>query len=146
MLGAISNKSYRRYAEVIDNVLGPPVVAEDEQKEKDPAGLDQHEPGAKLDDGKPRPDLVLGDFARALQSVVDVGTYGANKYSEHGWLSVKEGVIRYEDAMMRHYLKLKAGEELDGKSGLMHRAQIAWNALASLELYLKDQEAAEANG
>jgi hypothetical protein len=50
--------------------------------ETDPNGLDPHEPGAKLDAGKIRPQLVLGGFSRALEEVVKVGTYGANKYTE----------------------------------------------------------------
>lgn len=108
--------------------------------EVDPHGVDQHSPGAKLDSGKPRGDLVLGSFCRALASVVDVGTFGANKYTDNGWLSVPDGIKRYSDARMRHYLKRKAGENFDEDSRLMHLAHEAWNVLAELELTLREIE------
>jgi hypothetical protein len=101
--------------------------------EADPDGVNQHQAGAKLDNGKVRAGLVLGDFANALLAVSEVGTFGANKYSEHGWLSVDRGLERYTDAFMRHYLKRAAGEEVDPDSGLTHTAHMAWNALAILE-------------
>lgn len=37
--------------------------------EKDPLGIDQHAPGAKLDAGKSRPELALSGFVLALRSV-----------------------------------------------------------------------------
>jgi hypothetical protein len=52
--------------------------------EHDPTGRDQHELGAKLDGGKPLPNLVLGRFARALEAATEVGTYGARKYTPVG--------------------------------------------------------------
>jgi hypothetical protein len=106
--------------------------------EADPDGLDPNEPGAKLDSGKLRPGLVLGDFSRALTEVVEVGTYGARKYSDGGWQHVKDGATRYTDAGLRHQMKVWAGEELDPESGLLHLAHAAWNALAILELYLRE--------
>ncbi len=54
--------------------------------EADPDGKDPHEIGSKLDAGKPRMSLVLGGFARALMEVVKVGTDGAIKYTENGWM------------------------------------------------------------
>lgn len=38
--------------------------------------IPQHEPGAKLDQGKPRIGLVLNDFAHALVEISKVGTMG----------------------------------------------------------------------
>lgn len=104
--------------------------------ERDPNGLDAHQPGAKLDQGKNRLGLVLLDFSNALKAVGEVGTFGANKYSSHGWLEVEGGVERYTDAMMRH---LFAGTEIDADSGLLHDAQVAWNSLARLELKLRER-------
>jgi hypothetical protein len=43
---------------------------------------DIHVPGAKDDMDKPRLDLVLGDFKKALWGVGLVGTFGAKKYSD----------------------------------------------------------------
>ena len=105
--------------------------------EKDPNGKQAHEPGAKLDKGKNRLGLVLLDFGNALKAVGEVGTFGANKYSAHGWLSVPNGRERYTDAMFRH---LFAGSEIDEDSGLAHDAQTAWNALARLELRLRETQ------
>lgn len=111
-----------------------------EHYEQDPTGRDAHDPGAKLDAGKPRCGLVLGAFARALTEVSKVGTYGAAKYSDAGWLQVPDGKERYEDAMLRHYLAKRKGEVYDGDSGLRHDSHLAWNALAILELTLKEIE------
>lgn len=107
----------------------------------DPNGKDPHSPGAKLDAGKVRPGLVLGGFANALLEVAAVGTFGANKYSDNGWLSVPNGLARYTDAMLRHHFAEAGGEELDEDSGLRHAAHRAWNALAVLELALREKVA-----
>lgn len=107
----------------------------------DPNGIDQHAPGAKLDNGKPRHGLVLGAFSNALTEVAKVGTFGANKYSDNGWLSVPNGLARYTDAMLRHHFAEAGGEELDEDSGLHHAAHRAWNALAVLELALREKGA-----
>lgn len=96
--------------------------------------------GVKYDAGKPRYGLVLGGFPRALERVVQVGTFGANKYSDDGWLTVDDGHARYTDAMLRHHFAEAGGEELDGESGMLHAAHRAWNALAVLELKLIELE------
>lgn len=93
-----------------------------------------HEPGTKLDAHKPRTGLVLLDFRNALTEVAKVGTFGATKYTEHGWLLVPNGYERYTDALFRHLL---ANEPYDSDSGLYHAAHTAWNALARLELLLR---------
>jgi len=108
--------------------------------ESDPTGRTAHEPGAKLDGGKPRPALVLGGFSRALSAVTAVGTFGATKYTPNGWRSVPDGVERYSEAMMRHWLAETQGIELDPDSNLTHAAHLAWNALARLELMIVEQE------
>ena len=104
--------------------------------ESDPTGRSQHEPGAKMDAGKQRAGLVLLGFSRALEEVIRVGTYGAEKYSPNGWLSVPDGEARYTDAMLRH---LMAGqrETCDPDTGIHHAAHTAWNALARLHMMLE---------
>jgi len=97
-------------------------------------------PGVKYDEGKPKAGLVLGDFSRALMEVSKVGTFGAEKYSEHGWLEVISAEKRYNNALMRHWLKMSSGLEMDEESNLPHMAHMAWNALAILELYLRGVE------
>ena len=100
--------------------------------------VDPHVAGAKLDTGKNRLGLVLlTGFPRALQAVGEVGTLGANKYTDNGWLSVKEGESRYMDAMMRHLLSHCQGDLLDAELGTPHLAQACWNLLAVLELSLR---------
>lgn len=100
--------------------------------EQDPHGLDPHQPGAKLDAGKPDMSLLI-DFSAALKEVARVGDYGAIKYSRGGWLQVPCGYDRYTSAMLRHTL---VNEPIDAESELLHAAHAAWNALARLELLL----------
>lgn len=107
------------------------------EKEKDPSGLSQNIPGAKLDYGKPDMDLVFGAFSRALIEVAKVGTFGAKKYSPNGWLIVPNGIKRYTSAELRHYFKEEIEGLYDEDSGLLHKAHKAWNALATLELELR---------
>lgn len=103
-------------------------------------GLGQHAPGAKLDNGKIRPGLVLGGFARALKGVSEVGTFGAAKYTDNGWTEVPNGEARYEDAQLRHWLDSKTGITHDAESQLLHLKHEAWNALARLDLFLRNEE------
>lgn len=112
--------------------------------ERDPHGKNPSDPGAKLDDGKRRADLLLG-FSRALEAVADVLTHGAAKYSPGGWRYVPDGVDRYTAAMIRHLLAEGRGEEVDADSGLLHAAQVAWNALARLELALSSKQQPQQN-
>lgn len=106
-------------------------------KESDPNGIEQHAPGAKLDEGKPDTGL-LQMFGRALLAVSEVGTFGASKYSRGGWRSVPNGVDRYTAALGRHFLE-EGFEKIDPDSNLLHAAHLAWNALARLELILEEE-------
>lgn len=106
--------------------------------ETDPNGLTPHSAGAKLDAGKPDASLLLM-FGRALVEVSAVGTFGARKYSRGGWQHVSDGANRYTAAMLRHLLAENEGP-IDGESGLRHAAQVAWNALARLELILREEK------
>lgn len=109
----------------------------------DPNEIDQHSPGAKLDAGKNRLGLVLGEFAHALWDVGEVGTFGASKYSPRGWLSVPDAKERYMDALMRHLMHHFSGEDIDPESGLKHLAHAAWNILAVLDLEYRTLEIPE---
>lgn len=107
--------------------------------ESDPHGKKPTDPGAKLDAGKNRLDLVMEGFPRALQAIGEVATLGAIKYSEHGWIMVQDGRKRYTAAMYRHLLAEHGGEQCDPTTDLAHAAHAAWNALARLELMLREQ-------
>tara|TARA_R110000868_G_scaffold65453_1_gene195784 strand:+ start:453 stop:800 length:348 start_codon:yes stop_codon:yes gene_type:complete len=100
--------------------------------------IDPHQPGAKLDTGKTRPGLMIAGFALALSRVSEVATFGANKYTDNGWVSVPKGEQRYTDAMYRHLLA-DANHKFDQESGIEHLAHAAWNALAVLELQLRKE-------
>ena len=104
--------------------------------EKDPNGADPHTPGAKLDHGKPRAGLVLMSFGKALLEVSRVGTFGAEKYTEKGWIEVDNGCERYMDSAFRHLLVTET-ESFDPESKLSHLSHAAWNILACLELKLR---------
>ena len=104
--------------------------------ESDPRGMAPSDPGAKLDAGKPRPDLVLSGFGLALLEVAKVATFGSAKYSEGGWERVENGVTRYRAAGDRHRLKRHL-EQTDPESKLSHLAHEAWNRLAELELEIR---------
>lgn len=108
--------------------------------ETDPLGFSAHQAGAKLDAGKNRMGLVMMGFARALAEVGAVGTFGAAKYTPHGWLSVPNGIERYTDAMFRHLVSEACGEEVDPQTDIRHAAHTAWNALARLDLMLRQGE------
>lgn len=95
--------------------------------------------GRKDDGDKPLAAILYQDFPRALQAVIQVASFGARKYSRHNWLHVLEASTRYEDALHRHLLAAQI-EPVDPDSGLSHKAHAAWNALAILELELREAE------
>ncbi len=112
-------------------------------EEEDPDGIKQHDAGAKLDAGKPDTSLLLM-FGKALLAVAGVGTFGAKKYTRGGWQSVAEGRERYTAALLRH-LFASQYEDYDPDTGLLHLAQVAWNALAICELVLRERANAPPN-
>ena len=113
--------------------------------EKDPNGIGQHEPGAKLDLGKLEVSLVFEGFPRALLEVARVATYGANKYTRNGWKEVPDGEYRYKNAEGRHKLNRMLEGEYDPESGLLHEAHELWNKMAAFELKLKRLQEEEVN-
>lgn len=131
-----------RQAEEANNTVGHPLGHQlTLAAEADPHGKDQHTPGAKVDAGKIRMHLITGGMARAITEVAKVGTFGAAKYSDNGWIEVPDGFRRYEDAQQRHAAKRHIGETVDVDSGLLHLAHECWNAMAKLDLYLRNQDA-----
>jgi hypothetical protein len=92
--------------------------------------------GIKHDEGKP---LVLKGFLRqfplAIEAVARVSEFGAEKYTWGGWETVPEGVERYGEALARHLLQ----EGYDAESNMVHAAHAAWNAMARLELMMRQR-------
>lgn len=109
--------------------------------ETDPTGRSAHAPGAKLDSGKaPITRGVVRQSPRAMEAIAHLTQYGAEKYSWQGWAEVPDGVNRYADARGRHEVAIGRGEEVDDDSGCLHLTAVAWNALAELELKLRQSE------
>lgn len=105
-----------------------------------------HAPGVKFDTGKPRVDLVFNGFPMAIMCVAEVATFGAEKYSEHGWKQVPDGIKRYTAAMDRHRIMEAMGYDHDEESNMLHAAHLAWNALARLELLIREELAQKEPG
>jgi len=68
-----------------------------------------------------------------------VSEAGARKYTRDGWRNVIGGIERYQAAIGRHYVPLD-NDMVDLDTECYHLAQIAWNAMAALELYLDGEE------
>ena len=95
------------------------------------------ETGVKLDGGKIRPTLLPID---AIEGVVKVLEFGAQKYTEHGWREVPDARRRYTDAAMRHMFSHIKGEWVDEESGLLHLAHATCSLLFALQLELQKRE------
>lgn len=100
------------------------------------------EEGTKHDKGKIRPGLIPPNV---IEAIAEVLTYGAEKYSPDNWKQVEPE--RYNDALWRHYIAWKKGEEKDSESNLFHAAHFATNALFLLyfELVKKENKKDENN-
>lgn len=76
--------------------------------------------GRKDDQGKARWDLLP---AEPIEAVVEVLTFGADKYGDWNWTEVPNGKDRYYAAAMRHIDAVwRLDEIVDKESGLPHLA------------------------
>ena len=97
--------------------------------------------GKKYDNGKSMVGTLCRVFPRALLGVGQCIEFGTHKYPDpKNWVKVENAFNRYQDSMMRHYLKFLAGQEKDSETKLLHLKHMVWNALAVLELYLMENE------
>ncbi len=95
----------------------------------------------KYDGGKsPIYRGAIAYFPKAISAVAAVSAFGASKYAWNGWQNVSDGYNRYSDALVRHLGYEAEGEDVDPDSGLLHASHAAWNALARLELLLRERE------
>lgn len=120
---------------------------EDELKKKEPIkpmanyDLTDDGKGKKYDTGKPMVGTLCRVFPRALLAVGKCIEFGTHKYPKpDNWKLVEGAYTRYQDSLMRHYLKFLAGELKDTETDLLHLAHMAWNCLAVLELYLMEHK------
>lgn len=75
--------------------------------------------GIKFDTLKTRWDLLP---LTMLKQIVDVLTFGAQKYSDDNWKMIPNAKARYFAAMMRHVEQWQSGEQKDEESGFNHLA------------------------
>jgi hypothetical protein len=92
--------------------------------------------GMKYDGGKDLAAIPFQDFNDALMEMIRVCSFGARKYARSSWKDVPEAATRYEDALARHFMA-QYREHKDEESGLYHKAHLAWNALATLQLEIE---------
>jgi len=90
----------------------------------------------KFDQGKLRYDLLPWD---SVEQVVDILTYGAEKYDAESWQLVDDANNRYFAALLRHLIAWKQGEITDEESGRLHLAHVATNALFLLWFNLQEE-------
>lgn len=86
--------------------------------------------GRKDDIGKQRWVLL----PQEVEEIVEVLTFGADKYEDNSWQKVENGVDRYYSAALRHIMAWKKGERDDKESGIRHLAHAATNLLFLLHL------------
>lgn len=97
--------------------------------------------GKKYDNGKSMVGTLCRVFPRALLGIGQCIAFGTKKYPKpDNWKLVDGAFTRYQDSMMRHYLKFLAGQDKDSETKLLHLKHMVWNALAVLELYLMENE------
>lgn len=92
-------------------------------------------------DQKPNPMRdVYQEFPLAMLEVAKVTAAGAKKHAPRAWQTFDPGygIVYHTSKLGRHLI----GEEIDGPvneadGGLLHAAQVAWNALARLEHILR---------
>lgn len=73
------------------------------------------------------PPYPLTQVARAFEAGVRAG-YGRGNWAEGGTFS------DYDDAMTRHMMALRAGQDIDPKANVHHAALICSNAMIMMEL------------
>lgn len=96
--------------------------------------------GHKDDHAKPMPYKgFIQQFPRAIIEVSRISEFGAKKYAWNNWHKFKD-TDRVDEAMTRHILAEAMGDEVDFDSELMAAAHTAWNAMARLELMLREIE------
>lgn len=81
--------------------------------------------GDRLNSGKPQWHLI--DF-KALEPMVRVMEYGANKYSPDNWKK-GQNCTTLLDCLLRHTFALAGGEETDPESKVHHIGHILTNAM-----------------
>ena len=115
-MGEIGSKESIDAVKVLSDILTAEV-----KKSNSTTGIGE---GLRYNQGKLRYDLV---HPKAHADMVDVLTYGANKYSPKNWtfgLSWTSVIA----SLKRHLAAIEAGEDYDKETGLLHISHAACNA------------------
>lgn len=91
--------------------------------------------GMKWDNEKLMYDLVP---PAALEGLVRILTYGAQKYAPYNWMKVRP-IERYYAALMRHLEAVRKGEWLDPESGHPHMDHVMCNVVFLRELWAEEK-------
>lgn len=91
----------------------------------------------KFDEGKLRWNLLPNE---ALEEVLRIFEFGANKYGEFNWLTNSKGVswTRYSNALERHLKKWKLSKDYDEESNMYELAHLITNGLMLLQYQILD--------
>lgn len=97
---------------------------------------------------KPKPFAgFVGRFPRAIFAVSEVSLFGTKKHNvplmDMSYLCLPDGANEMREAKMRHVLNEAISGPIDVDFQLFHAAHEAWNAMARLEIMLKNQEEQE---
>ena len=84
--------------------------------------------GIKHDKDKPLIADFIRDFKEPLLELCKIYEFGRNKYGLGNWQQLENGQERFDNALMRHFLK----EGLDDETNVSHVAHVAFNALMVL--------------
>jgi hypothetical protein len=91
----------------------------------------------KHDQEKLRPTLLPME---AVNEVIKVLEFGANKYSVDNWKTVTGAKQRYLDAFLRHGMSTASGDKLDAESDLSHMAHAVCCGLFYIWFELDEQK------
>ena len=103
------------------------------------------EKGVKNDSGKlPYYIVLFKQFPLALQEVMKCSAAGNNKYhkTDKDWQNfarVEGADTRYKNAMLRHMGETGSVKDMEEYGGMTHEAAVVWNALADLEVSLRNK-------
>ena len=82
----------------------------------------------KFDGEKTRYELIPWEV---IETVAEIYTIGAEKYSPQGWKTVPDAKDRYLGALFRHLMQyIKDPDKLDEDTNKPHIYQVIWNAIA----------------
>ena len=93
--------------------------------------------GMKFDKSKPRWSLLP---LVAVEAVIGVLEYGAQKYAPDNWRKVENARTRYYDAAMRHIHAWWGGDTIDQESGHHHLAHAICCLIFLLAVEIEEAE------